>query len=502
MLISTPHQDILAIGRFLADSGYDTAHLSAELELVDGLFANEENLQPLLLKTAGDGLLPVLARLFFIGLPVAEARCQRVIPASILNIAMQCGLLRRIGDSLEAPASLLPFRDRLICCDSTRSRAGNPDMVLGPGVATQFMARLAVGGEAETTLDVGSGTGVLAVEAAAYSSHVTGTDINARSLQFAEFTAAINGVANAEFLCGDGFTPVHGRRFSRIIANPPFFLSPAKKFTYCDSPLELDGFTGRLAAECSAYLEDGGYFQMICQWAEVEGQRWEQRLRDWTADSGCDVLVLLAPRSSAIAYAELRDKEARQTHGDSPEYDFASRVGYLRERGVKSILSGVITMRKRPGANWFTVLGTAPAGERVGPGIRQRFETLTLLATSSEAQIFEMRFRLASDVLLETVASPGPAGWLTTSIHLVKSEALVDRLRLDEAVAGCLVFFDGQRTLREIAQAVAERLGLSSEEARRRCFQLVRRLLQSSYVVAVKPRSGINHKVAKLHPTD
>ena len=146
---------------------------------------------------------------------------------------------------------------------------------------------------------------LLAVEAAAYSRRVTGTDINARSIQFASFSAAINGIKDIEFEVGDGFKPVCGRRFSRIIANPPFFLSPIKTFTYCDSPVELDGFARQLAQECEGYLEEGAYFQMICQWVELEDEPWEQRIHEWTAGSGCDVLVILAPRSSRITYAEV-----------------------------------------------------------------------------------------------------------------------------------------------------------------------------------------------------
>jgi hypothetical protein len=191
----------------------------------------------------------------------------------------------------------------------------------------------------------------------------------------------------------------------------------------------------------------------------------------------------LAPRQTPIAYAEVRDREARQTYAAAPEFGFASRVGYLRERGVTSILSGVISMRKRTGRNWFTVVDAAPAGPSVGPGLRQRFETLTFLATRNDSEILETRFRFAHDVHLETVAELHAPHTKTQSITLVKSESLVDRLRLDEAVAGCLPFFDGRRTLLEISDDVSAKLSISPDESRRRCLQLARRLLQSSYVL-------------------
>lgn len=482
MLLAKPANDVRSIGNFLIDSGYNAEQMTDELELVDGLFANGENLEPLLMRTEGDTVLPVLARLFFLSVPVEESCCIRVIPENILSLAMQCGLLERVDGNLESAATLAPFRQNLVASDCLRVRHSDAEMVVGPGSATHFIARLAAGGENETTLDLGCGSGVLAAEAAAYSRHVIGTDINPRSLQFAAFTSALNGIANTEFLCGDGFVPVKGRQFSRVIANPPFFLSPTKKFTYSDSPLELDGFARRIAKEAPQYLEDGGYFQMICQWVQIAGESWEQRITEWTADSGCDVMVLLAPKASPITYAELRDKEARQAHL-IPEFDFASRVKYLRDRNVQMIYSGVITMRKRLGRNWFKTLGMAPAGERVGHGIRERFNTITFLATNSEAEIFETRFRFASEVQLRTVREPGLPDWKTESITLIKSETLVDQVRLDQVVADCLPLFDGQRTLREVSETVATRLGITTEESQQRCLQLVRRLLQGSFVV-------------------
>jgi hypothetical protein len=118
---------------------------------------------------------------------------------------------------------------------------------------------------------------------------------------------------------------VAGQPFNRIVANPPFFLTPGKIYTYCDSPMELDGFTARLARESSAYLEEGGFYQMICEWVEIECAPWEERLREWTAQSACDVLVLIAPRVTPLAYAEKRTHESRLMQSGSPEHSFSDR---------------------------------------------------------------------------------------------------------------------------------------------------------------------------------
>jgi methylase of polypeptide subunit release factors len=471
------------IGQFLRDSGYDVDHLSNEFDLGDGLYATLENLEPLLARTEGDSTLAVLARLFFVCWPVTEARCRAALPEQLLTSAFDCGLLTNDPDGLASTACLIPFRSRVIGCDSPRTRTADADMVTGPSASTHFLARLCIDGENETTLDLGTGTGALAIEAASYSRTVVGTDVNPRTLQFAEFNAALNGVANIDWRCGDAFTPACGERFTRIIANPPFFLTPGHTFTYCDSPLELDGFTARLARECSAYLEEGGFYQMICEWVELEGESWEQRLRDWTAQSGCDVLVLIAPRLTPLAYAEKRSKESRLMQAGVPEHSFHDRLRYLADRRVRHVIGGVITMRKRSGsANWFVAMGTEPAGTHVGSDVRARFDALTFLAVNNADRIFEARFRLAPDVALAKIASAHESGWQTQSVDLAKTTGLVDKIRLDEIVSHFVPLFDGTNTLAQMAVIVSQHLQVGLEDAQQRCLQLAKRLLQSNFV--------------------
>ena len=329
--VSSP-QSVLFIGRFLRENGFDVPHLGHDLDLGDGLYANQENLEPLLARTEGDSTLAVLARLFFVGWPVEEARCRAALPEDFLKAALECGLLVEDPGGLASSACVFPFRSHLVACDSARTRGTLADMVTGPSGSSHYPARLGIGGRDETTLDLGTGTGALALEAARYSRTVIGTDINPRALRFAEFNAALNGITNIEWRVGDAFVPVEEQRFSRIIANPPFFLTHAHKFTYCDSPLELDGFTARLARECATYLEEGGYYQMICEWVELEDEPWEKRLQNWTSHSGCDVLVLTAPRLTPLAYAEKRTRESHLMQAGVPDHSFENRYRYLTSR--------------------------------------------------------------------------------------------------------------------------------------------------------------------------
>jgi release factor glutamine methyltransferase len=73
-------------------------------------------------------------------------------------------------------------------------------------------------------LDLGTGTGAIALAVASErpNIHVTATDISGKALAIAQYNAATLKLAHIEFQCGSWFQPVAGRKFSTIVANPPY----------------------------------------------------------------------------------------------------------------------------------------------------------------------------------------------------------------------------------------------------------------------------------------
>jgi release factor glutamine methyltransferase len=76
---------------------------------------------------------------------------------------------------------------------------------------------------AEKVLDLGTGSGVLAITLALERPRwsVTATDLSEAALAIARSNAADLG-ANVEFLHGEWYAPVAGRRFDLIVSNPPY----------------------------------------------------------------------------------------------------------------------------------------------------------------------------------------------------------------------------------------------------------------------------------------
>jgi release factor glutamine methyltransferase len=78
-------------------------------------------------------------------------------------------------------------------------------------------------GRSHEVLDMGTGSGVCAVFAAAHAARVVAVDINPSAVRCARINALLNGVEEKiEVRQGDLFAPVRDERFDLILFNPPF----------------------------------------------------------------------------------------------------------------------------------------------------------------------------------------------------------------------------------------------------------------------------------------
>jgi len=80
-------------------------------------------------------------------------------------------------------------------------------------------------------LDMGTGSGVLALEAAKTADYVFGADINDDALEYARAKAENLGIRNAEFVHSDLFSyfKIHPLKFDLIIFNPPYLPEDEKE---------------------------------------------------------------------------------------------------------------------------------------------------------------------------------------------------------------------------------------------------------------------------------
>ena len=98
----------------------------------------------------------------------------------------------------------------------------NPALFWSSGLLVKAILSRSVPAGAEV-LDLGTGSGVAAVFAATSGARVTGVDINPAALRCARINAALNELETwIDFVEGDLFDPVPGKRFDLITFNPPY----------------------------------------------------------------------------------------------------------------------------------------------------------------------------------------------------------------------------------------------------------------------------------------
>ncbi|MBT8099645.1 MAG: methyltransferase, partial [Gammaproteobacteria bacterium] len=288
---------------------------------------------------------------------------------------------------------------------------------------------------------------------ARHSEHVIATDISESALRYTAFNVALNGIENVECRAGDLFEPVAGESFDLILSNPPFVIGPGGEYTYRDSPLELDGFCAALASAGPAHLNEGGHLQMLCEWAGIDGEDWQERVMRWSHDSGCDTWIL---HTGSLPAAEYVRRRRSDISGPDEAGVAKNWLDYLGDRNVDSIVAGVITLRKRGGDNWQQVLSiSGEIGESASFALRRCFDAQDFLELcSDDASLLEAVLQISPKIATEP-RTEGQSGQ-PTSVLVRRGDGLPVIAELDLAVMVFLQQLDGQRSLSEAIARFAQ----------------------------------------------
>lgn len=478
-LLST--DDARRLYQFFAETQYTQQGLREAFGTVDPPLPQTRNLPHFLYQTREPTAFNTLIRWFFMGIATDTASVRRRLPGWFIDVGLQCGLLMEEGKTLVPTALIVPYGRLLIASDLYQRLASNEyyDFVLTLNPTAQYLLNFTIRQPVESTLDLGAGCGIQALAAASHSREVVATDLNPRATAYAAFNARLNGFENIRCVTGNLWAPVQECRFDRIICNPPFVLAPCKRFLYRDNDMELDGLCRRIVREAPHYLKNGGFFQMICEWVQLKGQAWQERINEWCRGIEGDVWVLKNHTKSPDQYAQTRLRETVQVSPEEDATTYAQWMDYYQEKGVEAVHGGLIALRRRSGPHWFKIEEpSSNLQETFGDAILRGFAARDFSEAHSDQGLLSAKLRLSPQVRLEQHYQCLQGHWQTQLIRLYITGGLGYSIGLDGPVAEFLARFDGKHSVDRLIQDLAATVAAEAEQVKAECLRVVRLMLE------------------------
>ena len=123
--------------------------------------------------------------------------------------------------------------------------------------------------QGQSVLEIGTGSGIVAMYASRLTDNITVTDINFDACELARKNFEDNGIENIEILFGNLFEPVKNRKFDVILFNTPYL--PTEEDEVLDDTINYafdGGLNGRKVIdlflnEVENHLNDNGIVQII-----------------------------------------------------------------------------------------------------------------------------------------------------------------------------------------------------------------------------------------------
>ena len=482
----------------LDESGFTLDALTERLGIHAFAHLALGELAPLLRATRAGDRLDTLLRLFVVGLPVALADARAALAPLSVEQWSAGGVVAVEDGEARSRVAIRPLggpANWLVVHDFARPAAATlpADHVLGVSASTMALAGATIRREISSAFDLGAGCGVQAMHASAHSRRVVASDLNPRATACATLTMEINGIANVAVRQGDLFAPVVGERFELVVANPPFVISPSRRYLFRDSELAIDELCRQLVGSAPGHLADGGHCQLLASWAHVAGEDWRDRLHSWFEGTGCDALVFEREALEPSAHAASWLRQTEPPGEWQPEYD--EWMAYYERHRIEAVGFGLISMRRRVAGNpWFRAEEapqewSMPCGDHLGAV----FELADFLESCEEQRLLDVPLRLAPDVVLDERARPGThlprthgpddQAWVVIDRMLRQTAGLCREGQVDEAVATIAAACDGTRPLGAVLAETARSADADPSDLTRAALPVVHRLVERGFLL-------------------
>ena len=460
--MADPGVDPRRLGDVFRRAGYTDAGIAAVLGLGDLLGVLDADPRTLLGHAAGTDPACHLVRTFVLGLPLARATAERLLAPVPLAAWMRIGVLRDRGDIVEPTVRLVPFQDLWITSDlpsGSGPEAIAADYVMGPGRSSLTLASLTVRQPCRAVLDVGTGSGVLALRAAAHAAQVVGVDRVARATRFACFNRWLNRIPNFAIVRGDLAAAFGRDAFDLVVMNAPFVITPEARYAFRDGDRPIDGLCRTLVQSVPTVLAEGGICQILCHWAHVDGAGWQARVAEWCAGTDCDAWALRFETMPAGAYAA---QWMPVGVGATPRIAatmLGTWLAFLERERIDAVTAGFLTLRRRAGGPHRVHARDAPTALTGGDGgeyVAQTIAADDFLATADDAALLAASFRVAPVTRLEPAWRPEGGAWHAGPARLRLVAGLSYTAQVETAMAEVVARCDGTRPLEGVLAEVTD----------------------------------------------
>lgn len=457
--------------------------------------------------------LAVLARLLVLGMAQPSDGVTSALPTTGVAGLVDLLLCADDGTSVTPLAALRPQEitddagsaEWFLVSDLDETALGAQplpvDHVLGAGGASLTLAALQLPTPAQSVLDLGTGCAIQSLRARRYATTVVATDLSARALRFAALNLALNEVDDVELRAGSLYEPVLGQRFSRIVSNPPFVVTPRDPempaYDYRDGGMEGDALVEAVISGAGEHLEPGGIAQLLGNWEylAVHGDGREQveisgldRVRGWVeaAESPLDAWVVERELLDPVRYAEMwiRDGGILPGTGEHTRLLQAYLEDFER-RGVTSIGLGYVLLRRPADGivsleRYEQVPQALPGEAGLGAHLADVLERHDELRALDDEALLDRSARTAPDVTEVRHHMPGEPGPVV--IELRQGSGFARTQQVSAELAAVVGACDGDLTLGQILTAVAALMDLDAEEARAELVPPLRALINDGFL--------------------
>jgi hypothetical protein len=221
---------------------------------------------------------------------------------------------------------------------------------------------------------------------------------------------------------------------------------------------------------------------VLANWVHRRGQTWQDRVGGWLDGNGCDAWVVQREVADPAEYVELWLKDAG-VHG-RPDYAerYDAWLAWFEAQGVEGVGFGWLHLR-RVDREPVLHLEEWPfeVEQPLGPEVVDRARRTDFLADTDDAALLASRLETRVDVRQETVGEPGAAD--PETIVLRQQRGMRRARQADTVEAGLVGTCDGDLTVGQILDALAELLDEDAAVVRRERVGAVRELVADGFLL-------------------